>query len=177
MNELVLLFTLTICLVAALANLTIWSRRAFWMKMCSLGLVAVFIPIAYLALTELLSRPKPASIEWAQRNVPEAVVISSQMVEERAIYLWLAIEGLDQPRAYSLPWSEELAKQLHRAGRTAESEGSQVKMRQPFDRSILQMDEPIFYANPQTATQPKRVAQGSGPFVFQGRKANSALAD
>ena len=174
MNELVLLFALAIVIFAAQANISIWSRRAVWVKTLSVVLAALFIPVAYVALAELMSRPKPTSIEWTMRHVQEATVIGEQIVEGEAVYLWLVIDGLDQPRSYSLPWNDNLAKQLHSARRSAEAQGTQVTMQKPFDGSILDTDELVFHPNPQTATLSKLVGPESGPMVFRGRNNSAA---
>jgi len=177
MNELVLLFTLAIVIFAAQANISIWSPRAVWVKTLSVVLVALFIPVAYMALSELMSRPKPTSIEWAMRHVPKATVLGEQIVEGEAVYLWLVIDGVDQPRSYSLPWNDNLAKQLHSARKQAEAQGTEVTMQKPFDGSILDTEELVFHPNPQAATLSKLADPGSGPMVFRGRNDNTARSN
>ena len=167
MNELLALFGISAVLAAILANIGIWSPRGIWIKLAAVVAVALFLPVTYVSLTELLSRPKPVSIEWAQRAVPEATVLGSSMVEDQAIYLWLGFAGQDEPRAYTLPWNENLAKQLHKAQQEADAEGTSVKVRQPFDGSIDQMER-VFYAEPQTPPPAKQVSQEQGALVFKG---------
>ncbi len=40
----------------------------------------------------------------------EATVIAASVREEEAIFLWLQIDGVDEPRAYTLPWSRRAAE-------------------------------------------------------------------
>ena len=167
MIELLLLFGIAATLAAVLANVGIWSPRKLWVKLSAVLAAALFLPVAYGAFSELLSRPKPVGIEWAQRAVPLAIVLSSRIIEDKAIYLWLAFDGLQEPRAYALPWSENLARQLHDAQRHAEAEGRSVMMRQPFEQNLDQMER-VFYPEPHAAPPPKQVTQGKAPMVFHG---------
>ena len=157
MTELAIYFGISAILVAALANISIWAPLRLKIKVLSLVLVAGILPTLYLALGELLSRPKPASIEWVQRNAQEAVVLQSKIDEEIAIYVWLLIDGVSEPRAYVLPWNLEMAKQLHRAKQRAESEGTEIKMKNPFRRHDLKVEEAIFYASNHRPLPPKNV--------------------
>lgn len=174
MNDLLLLFGLAAALAAILANIGVWSPRKLWVKVAAVAAVALFLPLSYGSLTELLSRPKPVSIEWAQRELPEANVLGARMVENEAIYLWLGFEGQQEPRSYSLPWSQEAAEQLHEAQREAEEEGSQVMMNMPFESTIDNLDRK-FYAAPRQAPPPKQAAD-SGALMFQG-SGDSATAN
>ena len=148
MSELTAVFAVLGGLAFVLANIAIWSPRALRVKMGALVTAAVFLPAAYMSLSEMLSRPKPVGSEWARRELAEATVIGSQMVEGQAIYIWLGIEGIEEPRAYTLPWDEKVARQLHGARRNAEASGTLVKMRNPFERSNDKRER-IFYAAPQ----------------------------
>lgn len=169
MTELLALFGVNAVIAAALANIGIWTPRALWLKLTALVLLALFLPATYAAFAELMSRPKPVSIEWANRAVPEAVVLGSRLIEDKAIYIWLGIEGMDEPRAYALPWNQELAEQLHKAQRDAQSGGGIVMMGRPFDRKQSSLGERVFYPSPRDALPPKLAAQTPKPFVFKGR--------
>ena len=149
MSELTALFAGLGGLAFVLANIAIWSPRRLRVKLGALITAAVFLPAAYLSLSEMLSRPKPVGKEWVRREIAEATVLGSQMQEGRAIYVWLAMEGVEEPRAYALPWDEKVARQLHGARRNAEASGTRVKMRMPFEQSLDRRDR-IFYA----ASQP-----------------------
>ncbi len=148
MSELTAVFTVLGGLAFVLANIAIWSPRKLRVKMGALATAAVFLPAAYMSLSEMLSRPKPVGSEWARRELAEATVIGAQMVEGEAIYVWLGLEGVKEPRAYTLPWDEKIARQLHGARRTAEASGTKVKMRNPFEPSNDQRER-MFYAAPQ----------------------------
>ena len=109
MDRLLLLFIVAGALVALLANIAVWAPRKLRLKVTALITTALFLPTAYVTLSDLMSRPKPVAIEWLERTLPEATVLSAQLREDVAIYLWLAMEGVEEPRAYALPWSEPLA--------------------------------------------------------------------
>ena len=93
-----------------------------------------------------------------------ANVVSSVMRENVAIYVWLQIPGIAEPRAYALPWSEQTARELQAARQKAEQDGAGVRMRLRFS-STLDDREPVFYARPREALPPKSV-HGEAPVHF-----------
>jgi hypothetical protein len=169
-NELPYIFAVTVGLAAVLAGFAIAAPRRLWLRTLAVVVAALFMPAAYLSQSALLSRPKPVSLEWAQRSAPEATVIGAAMIEDKAIFVWLQLPGQDEPRAYVLPWSKPLAKQLAGARRDGEGRGTPVRMRKPFEGAQDDDDsEPTFLADPQPAL-PDKAAAGEGeggPLVFQ----------
>ena len=160
MTELFILFAASTALAALLAFIGIWSHRKLTAKVSAVVATALFIPTVYLSYADLLSRPKPSSIEWWHRDAAEATVIGSQLRENEAIFLWIELPEAGEPRAYKLPWQQELAKQLYGAQREAESRGTQVRMRRPFSDRTDQL-EPMFYAPPQPPLPPKHAERES----------------
>jgi len=59
-------------------------------------------------------------VEAVHKDIEQVQVLSSVMKEDEAIYLWLQIPDVDEPRSYKLPWSDEIAKELHKAQQEAE---------------------------------------------------------
>ncbi len=171
MTELFHLFAASAALAAVLAVISIWSHRKLWAKISAVLTTALFIPAIYLSYADLLSRPKPVTLEWWNRDASEATVVGSRLREGEAIYVWIELADSDEPRAYKLPWQQELAKQLYGAQREAEAKGTKVQMRLPFkDRTEDQ--EPLFYALPQPPLPPKRAERGTGRY-FQHSSARS----
>ena len=163
MIELFLLFAASTALAAVLAAISIWSHRRLMAKIAALVATALFIPMVYLSYGDLLSRPKPASLEWWHRDASEATVVGSKLREGEAIYLWIELPGTDEPRAYRLPWVQEIAKQLYGAQREAEKKGTKVQMRLPF-KERTEDQEPLFYAQPQPPLPPKHVGRGTNRY-------------
>jgi hypothetical protein len=162
-TELFHLFAASAALAAVLAAISIWSHRKLWAKISAVLTTALFIPAIYLSYADLLSRPKPASLEWWNRDASEATVVGSKLREGEAIYVWIELAETDEPRAYRLPWQQELAKQLYGAQREAEAKGTKVRMRLPF-KQRTEDREPVFYAQPQPPLPPKRADQGTGRY-------------
>lgn len=156
MSSLSPLFAIVAVLAAVLASISIWSPRQLAMKVGAVAVACSFMPVAYAAMVDLLSKPKPASFEWWLNDAAEATVLGSSFVENEAIYLWLQLDGLSEPRAYALPWDQQLAQELQDAGRAAAEQDSPLRMRMPFEPS-LDDREPRFYAMPQPALPPKDV--------------------
>ncbi len=157
-------FVIAATLIAILASIAIWSPRALLLKVSSLVCATALLPVCYLGLNDILSRPKPVMLETIHKDVSEASVLGSVMREGEAIYIWLQIPNVDEPRAYQLPWSEETAKQLHKAQQDAEQTGTQVKMKKPFEKTV-DNQEPVFHAPPPPAP-PEKQAPDQKPIVF-----------
>lgn len=148
MTQLFQLFVLAIGIAVVLATITVWSRRRVWIKVFAVAVAALYMPVAYAGFSDLLSKPKPVSLEWARRADSEATVLSAIMKEGEGIYLWLRLDGVTEPRSYVLPWDLETAKELQEAMREAEANQNGLRMRLPFAQSF-DPDEPKFYAMPQ----------------------------
>lgn len=165
MSQAFYLFVVLLGLASSLAAISIWSPRPFWIKVCAITVAALLLPTAYFSLVELLSRPKPIALEWAQRDLSEAVVIGADLREGKSIYLWLKVDGLEEPRSYVLPWDQKLAEQLHGARREAKAKGTGVRVNRPF-MSKQEKGHLVFYAAPRAAPVPKTPPTHRG-FVFQ----------
>lgn len=148
------LFAAAAVLLVILTNISLWSRRRLRVKVTALLVALLFLPAGYLALVTLLGRPKPIDLEWTAYQPDETVILASQMVEGEAIYLWAALPEVPEPRAFVLPWDEELAKQLHEAQRSAENSGGTVHARLPRGEQH-QAGERMFYEAPPPPPPPK----------------------
>jgi hypothetical protein len=156
MIELTYLFGTVALLAGALASVSVWAPRRLTMKLLAVGGAALFLPIAYAAFAQLLAMPKPVALEWWQANAQEATVLAASLREDEAIYVWLQLRDVPEPRAYALPWHRDLAEQLQAAQREADEAQTQVQMRLPFENSLDER-EPKFYAMPQPQTPAKDV--------------------
>ena len=170
--DLALYFFIPAVIVAAvLANISIWAPRKMWIKLSALAAAAMIMPLTYGSVSELMSRPKPASLEWARRHVKETNLLAASLQEGAAIYLWLRVPDSDEPRAYRLPWNKNLAKQLQKAQRQASKTKQGVRVRRPFDGT----NDPrkrMFYAAPQRSLPQKPTAQET-PLHYQRPKRDS----
>jgi hypothetical protein len=160
MTEITQLFVIALTVATALAGISVWSPRRLVVKLGAIGTAAVFLPVAYLAFVELLSKPKPVNLEWWHARVADAEVLGSQIREDQGIYLYLQMPDVHEPRSYVLPWDRQLAEELQAALRDAERNGNGLRMRLPFEPS-LDDREPKFYALPQPALPPKDDLPGS----------------
>ncbi len=156
MSSLVPLFAGLALLVACLAWIAVWSPRRPAVKLAATGLATLALPLGYTALADLPGRPKPVRDEWFMARAQEAVVLAFELDEGRAIHLWLRLPGVEEPRAYRLPWSRRLGQELQDAGRAARRVGAELAMRAPFEPSLDER-EPRFYPLPQPAPPPKAV--------------------
>jgi hypothetical protein len=132
------LFAVTALVAAALAALAIWAPRRTAVRIAALAAVTLFLPVAYVQSIELLSKPKPVSLEWYRRDAAGAQVLGVSLDEGRAIYLWLRLDGTKEPRAYSLPWNVGIAQQLEHAIDEAVRRGAIIILRKPFYRPSLE---------------------------------------
>ena len=163
MSNILYPYAIAALMMAVLAAIAIWSNRRVWLKSAAILIVALILPAAYLTLVDLLSRPKPVSLEWSSRDLKEATVIGAHLKEGESIFLWLGFEGVSEPRYYVLPWDEEMAKQLYGAQREADDKGTEVRVNRPFAPNVE--SEMMFYALPLPAPPPKH-APGASPFYY-----------
>ena len=134
MNDLIYIFAGLVLLTAVLASISIWSPTKTWVKASAVGATALVMGIAYVGFLDLLSKPKPVRMEWAMRSVEEAQLLGSMTSEGEAIYVWLRIVGVSEPRAYVMPWSRIVAQQLQEAMQEARDNRNGVRIRRPFRR-------------------------------------------
>jgi hypothetical protein len=172
MTELTYLFAGVAVLAGLISSISVWAPRRLWIKCAAVGAAALFMPAVYASFAHLLSLPKPVALEWWQGHAKEATVLGATMREEEAIFVWLALPSVAEPRAYRLPWSRDLAEQLQAAQREAENSRSQVQMRLPFESS-LDDREPKFYAMPQPQLPPKDLDRAAPKFYHRDAEDNA----
>jgi hypothetical protein len=165
MSAMLTLFVTLVVLAGGLGALAIWAPRRALVRGCALVLVAALLPLGYAGFSTLLSRPKPASLEWARRSLPEAKIVGAYMVEGKAIYLWLLVPGTVTPRYYAFPWSVKLAQQLARAQQAARRQGVRVRIRRPFGE-LKDMVKSRFRVEGHRPLPPKR-RQAGRPFIYE----------
>lgn len=173
MDSLILQFTALIALAGILATIAIRAPRRLAVRAGAVACTALFIPVAYAGLADLLSRPKPVWLEWSWNPVAEATVLGADIQEGRGIYLWLRVPEADAPRAYVLPWDRDLAQQLQEARRDATRNRTGLHIRRPFETSLAH-DRPVFYATPQPALAAKQPPADAPVMVAPRRAAGSA---
>jgi hypothetical protein len=171
MTNLTYLYALIAVLTGVITSISVWSPRRLGLKLSAIAVSSLFLPAAYLGFAALLGQPMPIQLEWWRAQAPKATVLASSLRENEAIYLWLQLSGVAEPRAYSLPWNRDLAEQLQTAQREAAANQTRVQMRLPFESS-LEDREPKFYAMPQPAMPPKDLQQP--PAQTYHRPANHA---
>jgi hypothetical protein len=165
MTVLLILFVTLVALASGLGALAVWAPRRALVRGCALLLVASLFPLGYAGFSALLSRPKPASLEWARRSLPEAKIVGSYMVEGKAIYLWLIVPDSTAPRFYEFPWSRKLAEKLARAQQAARKKGVRVRMRRPFGE-LKDMVKSRFRVEGHRPLPPKQRRAGR-PLIYQ----------
>ncbi len=137
MDVLFFLFAGAAGIAAALAAIAIWAPRPTRVRVVALALAVLFLPTVYVQTTELLSRPKPMSFEWYQRDAEKAAVLGVSFDEGQSIYLWLMLADSAEPRSYVMPWNLRLAERLEDAVEAAVIGRSTVVIDNPFNRRSL----------------------------------------
>tara|TARA_B100000530_G_scaffold218568_1_gene140365 strand:- start:1773 stop:2318 length:546 start_codon:yes stop_codon:yes gene_type:complete len=135
-------------LAALLISITIWSRRPFKWRLSAFFIGLGLITLLYVAILELLSRPKPAHMELFYKDVPEVVLLHASWEEEMAIYILVEIPGVDEPRLYILPWSREEAEKFQQAIEEGEEKDEDVKIGNPFFNADEEDRERLIYTSP-----------------------------
>jgi len=163
MSSLSTLSLLAILLSGGLAIVAISHPAPLYRRILMVALFTALVPTSYLAFAELMGRSRPIGLAWWEKQAATATVVASQLEPSRAIHLWLTLDASQEPRAYRLPWSQEVAEQLHEAMQEAARNGTRVQMRQPFERSY-DLDEKKFYALPQPVL-PAKPQPPEGPMM------------
>ena len=128
------LFSSALAVIGIQSAIAIWTPRKTWIRAGAVLTTVLFVPIAYATLTVLLSKPKPVSMEWFERNAERATVLGASLDEGKAIYLWLLLEGSKEPRFYVLPWQQQTAEQLEDTLESAIKSRSEVILKDPFTK-------------------------------------------
>lgn len=128
------LFAAALVVIAIQAAIAIWSPRMTWIRISAVVITALFIPIGYVTLTQILSKPKPIAFTWFETNVNRALVLGVSFDEGKAIYLWLRLEGSKAPSYYVLPWRQKDAELLEDTLHAAINKRAKVVMTRPFSR-------------------------------------------
>lgn len=132
------IFAASIGLAALLASIAIWAPRNTPIRVVALAATTAFMPVIYVQFIGLLSKPKPVAYAWLERNVERAEVLSVSFDEGKAIYMWLRLDGMIEPRFYSLPWRQQVAEDLEDAMEQANRTRSGVVIKDPFSRRSLE---------------------------------------
>lgn len=119
---------------AALAAIAVWTPRKTPVRAVAVFIAALFVPVAYLSMHDLLSRPKPMEHEWFKRHVDEAVILGVSLDEGKAIYLWLRLDDSLEPSFYRLPWQTQLAEKLQNLIDEAIQANAVVTIKNPFSK-------------------------------------------
>ena len=113
-------FALAVLLAAGLASIAIWSPRRLLIRVGAVALATLFLPTAWAAMSDLMSRPKPVDLRVVASGRGRGHRALSQLREGDGVYLWLQISGAVEPRSYRLPWDRKLAEELEKARAEAE---------------------------------------------------------
>lgn len=132
MDVMFYLFIAAIAGVLLLSSIAIWSPREAWIRIVAAALAIAMMPLGYMAFAGLLSKPKPRQLAWLERNVEKAYILGASFSEGKAIYLWLRLEGVDEPRYYALPWSQRTAEQLQDEIEEATKKNGGIMVIKPF---------------------------------------------
>lgn len=156
-DNLTILHLVAVLIAAGLAAIAIRAPRPLALRAGAVILAGLLMATGYAAFADLLGRPKPVALEWAAGNTGDAVVLAADIREGEAIFLWLKSEEVPEPRAYMLPWSMKMAKQLRRASVEAERKGAEVRVRGRL-QDRLEEQEKMFYVPPPPPLPPKLVS-------------------
>lgn len=139
----VILFAVIVFLLGIMAS---ESSRRWWARLATLGLMMVAFASSVLAYSDLLSRPKPTSLEWIR--VEHGQILGNFNMPDIGIFVYLLLPGHEEPRSYKIPWDKDLAKQIEDAVREGQKNGTGAALKMPFEPSWSE-DPPMPYAIPQ----------------------------
>ncbi|MGI9524688.1 MAG: hypothetical protein ACR2PG_23915 [Hyphomicrobiaceae bacterium] len=138
MDVMFYLFFGTVAGMMTLASIAIWSPRRVWIRTVALAIGLGMLPLGYMSLAQLLSKPKPKQLAWFERNVARAHILGISFAEGKAIYLWMRLPGSIEPRYYSFPWSQKIAESLQDEMEAASKQNGKLMVIKPFANEIFE---------------------------------------
>lgn len=169
-------FAALACGVLVFCLLTAWARRGKFMRWSIIALGVALASGSYPVMVSLLSRPKDVTEEWYYQNAKEALVSGVYVDEGVALYLYLILPELAEPRSYKFPWNDEtrkLAQDLQKA--LEEAQGGGVMIPYPFQPS-LEREKPLTASPvPQPALPPKK--QPTPPMHYRSAEWDEGVRD
>lgn len=142
MTALYISFTLAAALLAILK----------WPK----GKAALFVGIVIVApiiYFDTLSKPKLLTDEW--RTDERVKIIGYSWIEGEAVFYWLALPDIQEPRYYYEPWTEESKKRVEQMQEGAENK-QEMEFINPFERSYENEQPKTIHPLPQPKAPEKR---------------------
>lgn len=134
MDILFYLFAAVVAVTAVQAAIAIWTPRVAYIRIGAVVITALMMPLIYLSFAMLMSKPKPISLEWYERNAERATILGVSLDEGKAIYLWLMLDGSAEPRAYVMPWQQQRAEQLEDTLNAVVQQKAGLVLKKPFTR-------------------------------------------
>ena len=134
MSLLPFFFFAAVLAAVLLATVAIWAPRRTVPRVVAVVLAVTLIPASYVALTEILGRPKPVAHEWWSGQATSAVLLGTTVDEGRAIYLWVQLDGERRPRYYELPWRRRLAESIQEATDEAIETRGRIEIKDFFSK-------------------------------------------
>ena len=156
MDVIYYIFAATVGTAALLTSIAIWAPRKTPIRALALVCMALFLPIAYAQFIGLLARPMPVGWAWMERDVDRAEVLSVSFDEGNRIYMWLRLNGMIEPRFYSLPWRQQDAEDLEDAMEQANKLRGKVIVKEPFSKQSLEERGGMTVQIIPPATQPQK---------------------
>ena len=170
MENLPILYLLHISLTGLLVVIAIWSRRAIGPRIASVVVLFALVLIGYFYLLNLLGRPQPIEHASFEGSEQDATVLATSIDEGKAIYLWLRIPGINQPRYYRMNWDHEVATSLKRAIDQSLRDNTSIQLNLEYETSLENRQMPKFYNLPQP-----RLPMKPPPEVFEYRNPDSPI--
>jgi hypothetical protein len=163
MDVIFYLFIALVALFAVLTSIAIWSPRAAWIRIVAIVIAAAVLPLSYAVLAGLLSKPKPRSFAWFEARTEKAELLGASFAEGKAIYLWLKLDQMVEPRYFVLPWRKQLAQKLEEVMEAATKTRAGVLIIKPFDDDPYAQSGSLNIKIVPPRTQPKKLPRFPQP--------------
>ena len=140
MDVIYYIFAATIGTAALLASIAIWAPRKTPIRVLARSRDGP-VHAHYLRSSSSGSWPSPSrsSGPGSRETSTLAEVLSVSFRREgKAIYMWLRLDGMIEPRFYSLPWRQQVAEDLEDAMEQASRTRSNVIVKDPFSKRSLE---------------------------------------
>lgn len=170
MENIPILYLVQVLLAGLLAVIAIWARRKIAPRVVAVLVLFSLVMVGYYSLINLLGRPQPYEHAFFKDVQEDAAVIAASIDEGEAIYLWLRIPGLRQPRYYRMAWDQQTATALKTAIDRSLRNNTSVQLNLQYEPSIEIRQMPQFYNLPIPSLPVK-----PAPEIFEYRNPDSPI--
>ena len=163
MNQMIIFYVLA-AIILAIILLAQTAKMSLLFRWCTIVLFALFLPLGYVSMISMTSKPMPfewyVSLPWTPKASFDSItVLGGTVIPEKTIYMLLDIPGESKPVYLQFPFNqkqgENLEQMMKQLGKD-QAKGGRLRLRISGPDSEPDLDMKIEFPNP---LPPKEIPQ------------------